>query len=63
MSSKHENENVIEFAGKTQDEIVFDRIMEAIYDSGQGMPASRVAGVLEAVKLNIFKVAKRREHE
>jgi len=62
MSSEHESENVIQF-GKTQDEIVFERIMEAIYDAGKGMPASRVAGVLEAVKLNIFKVAKRREHE
>jgi len=61
--SSEQPKNVIDFGGKTQDEIVFERIMEAIYDAGKGMPASRVAGVLEAVKLNIFKVAKRREHE
>ena len=50
-------DNVIEL-DKTQDAIVYERVVQAIYESGQGMPASRVVGVLEAVKFNLFKVAK-----
>jgi len=50
-------DNVIEL-DKTQDAIVYERVVQAIYESGQGMPASRVVGVLEAVKFNLFKMAK-----
>ena len=49
-------DNVI-FLGKTQDAIVYERVVQAIYEAGQGMPASRVVGVLEAVKFNLFKRA------
>ena len=47
------NENVVEM-GKTQDAVVYNRIMKAICESAEGMTKSQVVGVLEAVKYNLF---------
>ena len=49
-------DNVI-FLGKTRECIVYERVLEAVHDTGQGMTVAQLVGVLEAVKINLFNRA------
>jgi len=48
--------NVI-FLGKARECIVYERVLEAIHDTGQGMTVAQIVGVLEAAKMNLFNRA------